>query len=56
MTVLGTELGLLVGSANYEDGSTNGGCVRIYDVKRQVSGERRMQGEAPVLSHSTAAD
>src|SRR5438105_4206063 len=38
-TVLGTGFGLLVGSANYEDGSTNGGCVRIYDVKRQVSGE-----------------
>src|SRR5207249_9453316 len=37
--VLGTEFGLLVGSANYEDGTTNGGCVRIYDVKRQVSGE-----------------
>jgi hypothetical protein len=30
---------LLVGSANYEDGLTNGGCLRIYDVKRQVSGE-----------------
>jgi hypothetical protein len=38
-TVLGTSLGLLVGSANYEDGSAKGGCVRIYDVKRQVSGE-----------------
>src|SRR5204862_1344773 len=38
-TVLGTEFGLLVGSANYEDGLTNGGCVRIYDLKRKVSGE-----------------
>jgi hypothetical protein len=37
--VLGTEFGLLVGSANYEDGLTNGGCVRIYDLKRQLSGE-----------------
>ncbi|TMP96051.1 MAG: CRTAC1 family protein [Verrucomicrobia bacterium] len=37
--VLGTDFGLLVGSANYEDGQTNGGCVRIYDVKRRVSGE-----------------
>ncbi len=37
--VLGTEFGLLVGSANYEDGLTNGGCVRIYDTKRKVSGE-----------------
>src|ERR1051326_4046858 len=38
-TVLGTELGLLAGSANYEDGLTNGGCVRIYDTTRKVSGE-----------------
>src|SRR2546429_269627 len=38
-TVLGTEYGLLVGSANYEDGLTNGGCVRIYEAKRKVSGE-----------------
>ena len=37
--VLGTEFGLLVGSANYEDGQTNGGCVRIYDTQRRVSGE-----------------
>src|SRR5439155_1698822 len=37
--VLGTDVGLLVGSANYEDGQANGGCVRIYDVKRRVSGE-----------------
>src|SRR5439155_11398669 len=38
-TVLGTEFGLLAGSANYEDGLTNGGCVRIYEAKRKVSGE-----------------
>jgi enediyne biosynthesis protein E4 len=38
-SVLGTENGLVVGSANYEDGLTNGGCVRIYDGKRKVSGE-----------------
>src|SRR5439155_6494210 len=38
-TVLGTESGFLVGSANYEDGLTNGGCVRIYDVQREASGE-----------------
>src|ERR1051326_7443202 len=37
--VVGTGLGLLAGSANYEDGLTNGGCVRIYDVGRKVSGE-----------------
>jgi hypothetical protein len=38
-TILGTEFGLLAGSANYEDGLTNGGCVRIYDVGRKASGE-----------------
>ena len=38
-TVLGMEFGLVVGSANYEDGLTNGGCVRIYDLKREASGE-----------------
>ncbi|PYJ61323.1 MAG: hypothetical protein DME24_06720, partial [Verrucomicrobia bacterium] len=38
-TVLGTESGLLVGSANYEDGLTNGGCVRIYEAGQKVSGE-----------------
>jgi len=30
---------LLVGSANYEDGLTNGGCVRVYDLARGASGE-----------------
>jgi hypothetical protein len=30
---------LLVGSANYEDGLTNGGWVRVYDVGRAASGE-----------------
>ena len=30
---------LLVGSANYEDGLTNGGAIRIYDVGRGASGE-----------------
>ncbi len=30
---------LLVGSSNYEDGLTNGGCIRIFDTVRQVSGE-----------------
>jgi hypothetical protein len=37
--VVGVEGGLMVGSSNYEDGRTNGGCVRIYDVRGQVSGE-----------------
>src|SRR6266571_2757374 len=30
---------LIVGSSNYEDGQTNGGCVRIYDLQRQVGGD-----------------
>src|SRR5207245_9066837 len=54
-TVLGTSFGFLVGSANYEDGSTNGGCVRIYDVKRQVSGESVL-GEAFSVGPLALAD
>jgi hypothetical protein len=38
-TVLGVESTLLVGSANYEDGLTNGGSIRIYDLQRKASGE-----------------
>ncbi len=30
---------LLAGSANYEDGGTNGGAIRIVDLDRNVSGE-----------------
>ena len=30
---------LLAGSSNYEDGLTNGGCIRIFDLTRKVSGE-----------------
>lgn len=30
---------VLVGSANYEDGQTNGGAIRIYDLGRKVAGE-----------------
>ena len=37
--VLGSGFGVLAGAANYEDGLTNGGCVRIYDADRKVSGE-----------------
>ena len=40
--VVGLEGTLFVGSSNYEDGQTNGGCVRIYDFKRKVSGESIM--------------
>src|SRR5207248_9006030 len=37
-TGLGAEAGSMVGSANDEDGLTNGGCVRIYDAARRGSG------------------
>lgn len=37
--VVGTEGNLIAGSSNYEDGLTNGGCVKIYDLKQKVSGE-----------------
>jgi hypothetical protein len=30
---------VLVGAANYEDGLTNGGSVRVYDIERGASGE-----------------
>ena len=40
--VVGLAGTLFVGSSNYEDGQTNGGCVRIYDFKRKVSGESIM--------------
>lgn len=29
---------LIAGSANYEDGSTNGGAIRVYDLSRNTSG------------------
>lgn len=38
-TILPSSGVLLVGSANWEDGSTNGGAVRLYDPARKVSGE-----------------
>ncbi|MBI3415343.1 MAG: VCBS repeat-containing protein [Verrucomicrobia bacterium] len=38
-TVLGFGSTLLVGAANYEDGSTNGGWIRIHDLKRKVAGD-----------------
>ena len=30
---------ILAGSANYEDGSTNGGAIRLVDLSRNVSGD-----------------
>lgn len=38
-TVLGLQGSLLAGSSNYEDGLTNGGAIRIYDLQRNVGGE-----------------
>jgi hypothetical protein len=35
-SVLGLGSSILVGSSNYEDGLTNGGWVRIYDLKRKT--------------------
>ena len=38
-TILATGRMLLAGSSNYEDGSTNGGLVRIYDFERKAAGD-----------------
>ena len=37
--VLGIGNTVFIGAANYEDGQTNGGCLRVYDLQRQVAGE-----------------
>ncbi len=46
--ILGLGTTLLVGSSNYEDGLTNGGCLRIYDLQRQVTGESLLGQEFSV--------
>ncbi len=38
-TVLAFGAALLVGSSNYEDGLTNGGALRVFDLQAGVSGE-----------------
>ncbi len=38
-TILPVAGALLVGSANWEDGSTNGGSLRLYDPVQKVTGE-----------------
>ena len=38
-TILGVKQTLLAGSSNYEDGSTNGGLIRIYDFQRNAAGD-----------------
>jgi hypothetical protein len=43
---------ILVGSANYEDGLTNGGCLRVLDLARGVSGETVL---APAFSTGPVA-
>jgi hypothetical protein len=37
--ILGLGSTLIVGSASYEDGLTNGGCLRLFDLRRKASGE-----------------
>ena len=36
---LGMGNAMIVGSSNYKDGTTNGGCARLYDFARKASGE-----------------
>lgn len=38
-TVLGLGNTLVLGAANYEDGQTNGGCLRIFQLDRNASGD-----------------
>jgi hypothetical protein len=38
-SVLGFGSTVFFGSANHEDGQTNGGCVRLYDLARLAGGE-----------------
>jgi len=37
--VVGIGETLFIGAANYEDGQTNGGWLRVYDLRRQAAGE-----------------
>ncbi len=46
---------VLAGSANYEDGLTNGGAIRIYDVQRKASGEN-LRGESSSTGPLALAD
>jgi hypothetical protein len=54
-TILGSEFALLAGSANYEDGLTNGGWLRIYDVRSKASGESVL-GQSPSAGPLAMAD
>ena len=33
---------VFIGASNFEDGQTNGGCLRVYDLQRGVSGDTVM--------------
>jgi len=46
---------LLAGSSNYEDGLTNGGCIRVFDLSRKVSGEAVL-GQGVTAGALAAAD
>lgn len=41
-SVIGFDSNLVFGAANYEDGSDQGGCIRIYDLGRRVAGDSIM--------------
>lgn len=41
-TPLGVGPQILIGSSNYEDGTTNGGAIRIIDMGRKATGESLM--------------
>jgi hypothetical protein len=45
-TVLGLDNAFIAGSSNWEDGTTNGGWARIYDLGRKVAGEIILGPEA----------
>lgn len=45
-TVLGIDASFIAGSANWEDGMTNGGWARIYDLGRKAAGEILLGPEA----------
>jgi hypothetical protein len=58
-TIIGLDNAFLAGSSNWEDGTTNGGWVRIYDMGRKAAGEIILGPEAstgPVAIADVDAD
>ncbi len=53
-TVLGLDNAFIAGSSNWEDGTTNGGWARIYDLGRKVAGEIILGPEASTGPMATA--